>query len=90
MSIFEAIMLICFGMAWPISIYKSWKSQSNAGKSVAFLYVVLIGYASGITHKLLYSRDWVIALYTINCLMVLIDTLLYYRNTRRCSKAADV
>lgn len=82
MSIFEAIMLVCFGTAWPFSIYKSWTSRSCAGKSVIFLYIVLLGYAAGITHKILNSRDWVIALYTLNGLMVLADIVLYYRNAR--------
>ena len=82
MSIFEAIMLVCFGAAWPFSIYKSWKSRSCAGKSVVFLYIVLFGYAAGVTHKLLYSRDWILALYTLTGLMVLTDILLYYRNAR--------
>jgi len=88
MSIFEAIMLICFGMAWPVSIYKSWTSRTSAGKSVIFLYIVLIGYAAGITHKVLYSRDWIIVLYAINGLMVFVDVLLYYRNAR-LKRAAD-
>lgn len=82
MSIFEAVMLICFGVAWPVSIYKSWTSRTCAGKSVIFLYIVLLGYAAGITHKLLYNFDWVIALYILNGLMVLIDILLYYRNLK--------
>lgn len=82
MSIFEAIMLICFGTAWPFSIYKSWKSRACAGKSVIFLYIVLFGYAAGITHKILNDPDLVIALYVLNSLMVLTDILLYYRNVR--------
>lgn len=80
MSIFEAIMLICFGAAWPLSIYKSYTSKNNSGKSVYFLYIILIGYFSGIIHKLLYSYDLIIFLYILNFLMVLIDILLYYRN----------
>lgn len=80
MSIFEAIMLICFGAAWPFSIYKSWKSRACAGKSIIFLYIVLIGYIAGIIHKLLHSQDWIIALYSLNGLMVLMDIVLYYRN----------
>jgi len=32
MSVFEAIMLLCFGAAWPFSIYKSYKSKSIMGK----------------------------------------------------------
>jgi len=80
LSIFEAIMLICFGAAWPFSIYKSWKSRACAGKSIIFLYIVLIGYIAGIIHKLLHSQDWIIALYSLNGLMVLMDIVLYYRN----------
>jgi hypothetical protein len=82
MSIFEAVMMICFGAAWPVSIYKSWVSRTCAGKSIVFLYIVLVGYAAGLTHKLLYNRDWVIILYIINGLMVIVDILLYYRNLR--------
>ncbi|MBN2512204.1 MAG: hypothetical protein JXB18_04640 [Sedimentisphaerales bacterium] len=80
MSLFEAIMLICFGAAWPFSIYKSWKSRACAGKSIIFLYIVLIGYIAGIIHKVLHSQDWIIALYSLNGLMVLIDIVFYYRN----------
>jgi hypothetical protein len=82
MSIFEAGMLLCFGFAWPVNIYKSLKSKSTGGKSPAFLLIVVSGYVSGITHKLLYSRDIVLVLYIINIIMVLIDLCLYYRNKR--------
>ena len=75
-------MLVCFGAAWPFSIARSWKSRSTAGKSVIFLWIVLAGYISGIIHKLLYNRDGVIALYTLNAILVFIDISLYYRNRR--------
>jgi hypothetical protein len=80
MSPFEIVMLLCFGAAWPFSIYKSYTSRQNAGKSLVFLYVVLAGYVSGVLHKLLYSFDKVIYLYMLNGLMVLTDIVLYYRN----------
>ncbi|HPS54637.1 MAG TPA: hypothetical protein PLP05_03480 [Sedimentisphaerales bacterium] len=88
MSIFEAIMLICFGLAWPLSIYRSWKSKSTAGKSLSFLIVVLVGYASGITHKILFSMDNVIYLYIANAIMVFADVLLYLRNKKLQSDKA--
>jgi|GEM_PF-227868 len=56
-SFFEAVMLICFGLAWPLNIIKSLRTKSTQGKSVLFLIVILIGYVAGITHKLLYSRN---------------------------------
>lgn len=82
MSIFEAIMLLCFGAAWPFSIIKSYKSRSVAGKSPYFLIVVIIGYISGIINKLLYSNDIVMYLYILNLLMVATDLALYYRNVK--------
>ena len=73
-------MLLCFGAAWPVSIYKSYVSKTTAGKSVIFLYIVLLGYLAGIIHKLLYMPDIVISLYAINSFMVLLDIFMYYRN----------
>ena len=37
MQIFEIIMLLCFGMSWPISVYKSIRSKSTKGKSAVFI-----------------------------------------------------
>ena len=82
MSMFEIIMLVCFGAAWPFSIYKSYTSRSNAGKSIFFLLVVLTGYLSGVLHKLIYSFDLVIYLYILNFCLVFTDIILYFRNKR--------
>ena len=80
MSVFEALMLICFGAAWPASIRKSYISRDNSGKSLLFLIIIFTGYISGIIHKLFYLYDLVIILYIVNAIMVLIDISLYYRN----------
>jgi len=80
MSIFEVIMLICFGSAWPASIYKSFTSRTARGKSLAFLIIVFIGYGAGILHKVFYNLDWVVLLYALNGLMVLSDITLTQRN----------
>ena len=80
MSIFEIIMLLCFGLAWPLSIYKSYKSRTTKGKSLFFLYVVLAGYVAGVLHKIFYHMDGVIVFYIINLLLVIADTVLFYRN----------
>ena len=82
MSVFEIIMLLCFGLAWPFSIYKSYKTRETKGKSVFFLFIVVVGYISGIIHKLLYSMDGVIYLYMLNTVMVSADIALYYRNRK--------
>lgn len=82
MSIFEAVMLLCFGSAWPFSIFKSYKSRENRGKSVIFLLIIFTGYLCGITHKIFYSNDKIIYLYILNAAMVLIDILIWYRNDK--------
>jgi hypothetical protein len=90
MSIFEAGMLLCFGLSWPVNIYKSLKSRTAAGKSEFFLYLVWLGYLSGIVHKLLYNFDPIFWLYVLNILMVSTDLVLYYRNRARDRKKALV
>jgi len=81
-SIFEALMLLAFGFAWPTSIYKSLKSKSTKGKSLSFLFIIWLGYISGMLHKIFYSFDFVIFLYLINLLMVSVDIFLYFRNKK--------
>lgn len=73
MSFFEIGMLVCFGVSWPISIYKSIKTKEVRGKSQLFLMVIIAGYLCGLIHKILYSRDLVIVLYAINLILVAID-----------------
>ena len=87
MSIFEAVMLICFGAAWPLSIARSIKSKSTKGKSVIFLFVILLGYTFGILHKINYSQDFIMTLYILNFAMVFIDIVIYFIN-RKKEKAA--
>ena len=82
MSIFEAIMLVCFGAAWPFSIVRSYRSRMTGGKSLPFLYIVLAGYVAGILHKIFFSADPVIFLYGLNGAMVAIDIGLFHRNRR--------
>ena len=82
MSIFEIGMLICFGFAWPTAIHKSIKSKSIEGKSLLFIYVIMLGYVFGIIHKFVNSPDFVVALYIINLLMVSADLILYYKNKK--------
>ncbi len=93
MSVFEIVMLVCFGAAWPVSIYKSAKTRQVAGKSLPFLVIIVVGYIAGILHKLIFHYDLVIFLYILNAMMVGIDIGLYLRNRlyqiRRSLEDAD-
>ena len=73
MSIFEAIMMLCFGASWPFQVAKTYKTKNVEGKSILFLWLV------GMVHKILNNYDWVIYLYALNLLLVATDTFFYYR-----------
>jgi hypothetical protein len=75
-------MLLCFGTAWPVSIYKSWTSRQTGGKSVFFLFIVWLGYVAGTLHKVFFLFDAVIVLYILNATMVGTDIILFFRNRR--------
>jgi len=80
MSIFEIIMLVCFGASWPFSIARSIKSRTTKGKSIVFLVLLWVGYLGGIFHKIFFSMNFVIFFYALNMLMVTADIVLYFRN----------
>lgn len=80
MSPFEIIMLVCFGLAWPFSIYKSATTREVGSKSMVFLFALLLGYVAGVIHKIFYLYDPVIFLYILNGTMVSVDIVLTMRN----------
>ena len=83
MSYWEIAMLVCFGAGWPISVLKMWRTKVSLGKSSLFVGIVMVGYACGIVHKLLFDLDIVIALYIFNMAFVSIDlamTIKYRHN----------
>lgn len=82
MSIFEVMMLVCFGAAWPMNIYKSYHSRTAKGKSVVFMFTVEVGYICGMINKIVYNFDFVLFLYMLNFAMVAVDIALYYRNRK--------
>ncbi|HIS35662.1 TPA: hypothetical protein IAC10_03410 [Candidatus Scatousia excrementigallinarum] len=79
MSIFEAGMMVCFGISWPIAAYKTYKAKCVHGKSIHFSMLILLGYICGIIHKILYSCDIVLGLYIINVLFLLLDMALWFK-----------
>lgn len=84
-QICETIMLIMFGLSWPISIYKSWSLKFVRGKSPIFLSLVIVGYAAGVMAKIFkayethQTPEWTMWLYAFNGLLVILDLTLYFR-----------
>ena len=87
---FESAMILCFGLAWPLSIYKSWTSRSTGGKSLFFLLVILLGYMAGLIKCYLDEATPILlyCLYSLNTVMVSCDVALYFRN-RLIEKKAE-
>ena len=82
-EIFEAAMVICFGLSWPLSVYKSWKSKTTKGKSLLFEVFIWIGYVCGIAGKVMtHNITYVFIFYILNIVMVSVDLVLYARNAR--------
>ena len=83
---FEALMLIAFGCSWPASIMKSLRTRFVRGKSPAFMFIVIGGYACGVIHKLLnppaadasFLAQCVIWLYLLDMALVGSDLTLYF------------
>ena len=91
MQIFEFIMLACFGLSWPISVYKSIKSKSTQGKSVVFIIAIIIGYVSGIIGKIANNQlTYVLIIYCFNLIVVSIDLTLFFINSKNEKKISKI
>ena len=43
-DILETLMIVCFGVSWPMSIIRSVRSKSTKGKSLLFMCFIALGY----------------------------------------------
>ena len=77
-SIWEIIMVVCFGCSWPFSIIKTIRVKNPTGKSYLFMSLIIIGYLAGC----IYDLDAAIWLYVLNTVLVAIDMglCLYYQH----------
>ncbi len=90
-ELFEAIMIVCFGLSWPMNIVKALRARTAKGTSVLFMIFIWIGYLTGIVSKIIkmclhtFSFDsWIawlgFAFYIVNILMVSAGIALYFKN----------
>lgn len=79
-TIFESLMILCFGISWPISVMKMLKTKSIEGKSVVFSFFIWFGYCFGILGKVLsHSLNYSLFFYLMNFCVVSFDIFLYFR-----------
>lgn len=80
-SIFESIMLICFGLSWPLNVIKSYKARTAKGTSLPFILLIITGYIAGITAKLITGQvNYVLIVYLLNLVIVSMNVVVYFRN----------
>ena len=80
-QVLEAMMLICFGISWPMNAYKAYKARTAAGSSLAFILLILFGYLCGITAKILTGNiNYVLIVYFLNLITVCLNLAVYFRN----------
>lgn len=82
-EILEAVMLVCFGLSWPMNAFKSYKARTAAGTSWQFLALICAGYVAGIAAKFCSgSISWVLAVYFLNLACLAVNWGVYFRNRK--------
>ncbi|MBQ3376548.1 MAG: hypothetical protein IJG49_09110 [Erysipelotrichaceae bacterium] len=93
-ELLEIIMLVCFGVSWPVNAVKAYKARNTKGTSLLFLLLIFTGYVAGIGSKLTnrsymaqIDKKWyVLIVYVINLVSLIVNLLIYYRNRKLESK----
>ena len=82
-SILETVMIISFGISWPVNVSKAVRSRSTKGKSIMFDYFILAGYICGLISKFMtHTFNLAFWFYFPNIIMVITDIVVYYRNRK--------
>jgi hypothetical protein len=83
-QILEGVMLVCFGVSWPIDILHTVRLRRASGKSLLFMVLIIVGYLAGLGSKCLRSiaghrsLEPVTWLYVLNVLLLAVDLALSY------------
>ena len=79
-SIFETVMLLCFGFSWPMNLIKAYNAKTAKGTSLPFILLIIIGYVAGIIAKIVTGQtNYVLAAYVLNLAIVLLNLVIYFR-----------
>ena len=89
-AVFETIMLVCFGLSWPINVVKAYKAGTTKGTSLPFILLIITGYIAGITAKIVNGQfNYVFIVYIINLVIVMLNVVVYFRNYRLDKKTNE-
>lgn len=91
--LFEATMLLCFGLAWPLATMRMLRTGKAEGKGLGFTLIIWTGYLAGAASKLLgvHSPEVPLApvfwLYLLNAITVGANGWLQWHLQRRAAMA---
>lgn len=82
-EIMETVMLVCFGISWPMNVVKNYRAATAKGMSLSFTLLIILGYVAGISAKALSGAfNYVLLVYLLNLAMVSLNIVIYIRNRR--------
>ena len=89
----ETLMLICFGIAWPLANVRMLRNRRAEGKGLIFTMIVLTGYIAGAAAKCQHSPGTslpgVFWLFAFNGLSVAVNLALQWFYGRRRNERVD-
>ena len=82
-SVFETLMLVCFGLSWPFNLIKNIKAKTAKSMSLRFLLLIEFGYICGIAAKFISGNiNYVLIVYFLNLAVVGANIVVYFINKR--------
>lgn len=90
-SVFETIMLVCFGFSWPLNVIKAYRARTAKSTSLTFIILIITGYIAGITAKIVsHQINYVLIVYLLNLAIVSLNVVVYIRNRRLDKRAGKI
>ena len=80
----ETVMLLCFGLSWPLNLVRAYKAKTAKGTSLVFLILIETGYVAGTAAKIVSGKiNYVMFVYLVNFLLVGLNIIVYFLNRKQ-------
>ena len=82
-QLLKPVILICFGLSWPFSLWRNIKARSAKAMSLPFTLLIVAGYIAGIAAKVInHSVSYVLIAYLLNLIVVSANIVVYFVNLK--------
>ena len=79
----ETLMLVCFGLSWPISVIKNYKAGTAKNMSLRFTLLIIAGCIFGIVAKIMnHNFNYVLIVYLVNLVIISLNIFVFIRNSK--------